>query len=430
MRQLQPQEEENLKAFLQSLPAETLQTGNKTAGSALLPAKKLPVKWRKSITEYPAGQQIFFHQGRQLLFTAAGKDVFVLDAASGEEVLTWQEDSDVTAIHAVPNLNLLFIGRFDCKVKGYTLEGKLRWEFQSEMHPDVAKTGKAYWYRSYPGLGGIRAISDGPFDNNKHKLFIGSASTVEILNLDGTLDKRIRQWWGPCSQFTLARRRNGENIMLVGRRHNGFHHLGILESSNPRFDCKGFWDLKNPEHFVLGWIGVVRGHNFFEDLEGNGDPVVISDLTGVDNRIAIWDADGKPLRDVPLFGANDAPMRSTDKPASNPMPVRDMCIGSLNGASVKNIYCVTEDSLLLEFSPKLELKRCTQLPVEPLLLELFPEAKRMVTAGRNGEVLLLNNSGKSLAAETVNGTPLWISKAGDSVIISTECEISVLQVNP
>ena len=420
---------EKLTAWLADLHVEKNENyESNDLRKTFLPEKKISPVWQRKIAEYPAEQQIFYFKDRQALFTAVGKKVKILDAATGGELLTWKEDADVTALCAVPGANLLIIGRMDCLVKGYDLTGKRLWQFQSEMHPEVTATGKAYWFRSYPGLGGIRKIADAPFDGNRHKLFIGTASTVEILNMDGTLDKRIRQWWGPCCQFTPLRRKNGENVMLVGRRHNGFHHLGILEASNPRFDCKGFWDLKNPKHFVLGWIGVVRGHIFVEDLEGSGEPVVISDLTGVDNRIAIWDANGKPLRDVPLFGANDAPMRATDKPSSAPMPLRDMGIGSLNGGQKQHIYCVTEESLLLEFDPKLKLKRSTRLPVEPLLLELLPGQNRLAVAGRNGEIILLDGNGKTLSMGKISGTPLWINRAGNLVIVASNREIAAFSV--
>ena len=121
-------------------------------------------------------------------------------------------------------------------------------------------------------------------------------------------------------------------------------------------------------------------------------------------------------------------MRSTDKPSSAPMPIRDMTTGSLKGGQKQHIYCVTEESLLLEFDPKLKLKRSTRLPVEPLLLELIPGQNRLAVAGRNGEIILLDGNGKTLGTGKISGTPLWIDRTGNSVVVASDREIAAFPI--
>jgi hypothetical protein len=400
----------------------------RTPPAAAAPAVTgLDPQWRVPVAAYPVALQLVGSATAQSLLTAVDSTVLIIDLETGKTQVSWHEDSPVSAVFYWPETEAVIVGRLDHQVRAYDLSGRLRWKFDSEMHPDVTASGKNYWFRTAAGLRGIRGFAAGKFMAGRDQLFVGTASTVEILNPDGTLAERVRQWWGPCSQFCLIEQPNKVPAMLVGRNHNCFHHLGILDAAGPRFDRKGFWETPDPAHQVIGWMGISRGHIFFEDLEGKGEKRVVSDLTGLDNRLVIWDNAGKALYDVG-FGPGERTPLATDRPTVVERTMRDLDIADLDGDSRREIALITDKRLLLIFDPKLRLRRCVTIPGDPLILKCFsrsPELPgRMVVVCRDGTLWLLDAAGVPLAQGIVNGVALHLAAVGRRVLVATDRELA------
>ncbi|MGQ9732931.1 MAG: hypothetical protein ACUVX8_16865, partial [Candidatus Zipacnadales bacterium] len=130
-----------------------------------------------------------------LLAVAEGQTVHLL-SMEGVEVGTLQADGPIRMLRWWAEYGLLLVGCADEQVIAFALNGERKWVFTSEMHPDVFRAAKTYWFKSAPGHEGIHGLYTGVFLEGKSQAFVGSACTLEILNEYGKLIKRLPVFWG------------------------------------------------------------------------------------------------------------------------------------------------------------------------------------------------------------------------------------------
>jgi hypothetical protein len=148
--------------------------------------------------------------------------VYVISAADRAYLLTIDGtlDAAITSPAKImsaaywPEARLLLLGGADDRVYAFDDAGKLRWTFQSEMHPDLYATGKTYWFKK--DLPGIYGLKTGSLTGQGTQAFVGSACTVEVLDETGKLVKRVPLYWGSCAVMEIVPNPDGKPILIAG----------------------------------------------------------------------------------------------------------------------------------------------------------------------------------------------------------------------
>ncbi|MCP4641040.1 MAG: hypothetical protein GY851_11430, partial [bacterium] len=91
------------------------------------------------------------------VYAVEGDTIHVLDAAL-QPVRTLKADGTVRMVRWWPEHRLLLAGCADEKVIAFDETGQRKWVFVSEMHPDVFRAAKTYWFKSAPGHEGIHGL--------------------------------------------------------------------------------------------------------------------------------------------------------------------------------------------------------------------------------------------------------------------------------
>ncbi len=228
----------------------------------------------------------------EFLCTASGNTVYVIDS-KGKEIRKMITPGEVKVLHWWAEPKLLLAGCLDEKVIAFDEQGQKKWEFTSVMDPAVYEAGKPYWFKSaYPGISGINS---GSFDDDKNRAFIGSSCTLEILDETGQLVKRLPVFWGPGRQFLLVNAADGSKNLLIGRWHNDFEAMAIINSKKMAEVGRGYSGVPAGHTYVGGWDAINRYDNVLIDLDGDGNREVVSAINGIWNRISIYTEEGKSL---------------------------------------------------------------------------------------------------------------------------------------
>ncbi|MHC4442488.1 MAG: hypothetical protein ACYTA5_07835 [Planctomycetota bacterium] len=137
------------------------------------------------------------------IYVAESNKVHVL-IPDGQKLRTIETDGPIRNLRWWPEHQLLLVGCADEKVIALNSDGRKKWEFTSVMDPAVYRAAKDYWFKSAPGHEGIHGLHTGVFLDGKSQAFVGSACTLEILNQNGNLIKRLPQFWGKVSNFAIV----------------------------------------------------------------------------------------------------------------------------------------------------------------------------------------------------------------------------------
>ena len=212
-----------------------------------------------------------------------------------------EADSTVGRLAWASESKLLLAGCEDGKVIAFDVaNGARQWEHISVEADGLQETG-AHWYlkSSFPGIYGL---ATGHLTGTVENIFVGSASTLEVLSSDGKLIRREKIFWGPVRHFALFPV-GGVTRLAMSQLYPGGDYLTCFDSNfnktvaynQPPPGC-----LNSPS-----WAGINRTGIAAVDLEHDGQLKVVSGLNGVWNRIIVWTADGKPVHEV-SFGPGDS----------------------------------------------------------------------------------------------------------------------------
>ena len=186
--------------------------------------------------------------GGDLTAIAAGTTVHLL-APDGSVVGTMSTDGAIRVMTWWPEAELLLVGCADEQVIAFGLDGQRRWAFTSEMDQAVWETGKTYWFKSaYPGIHGL---ATGTFIGGESQAFVGSASTLEILDAQGRLVHRTASLWGPNWKFRIIPGPGESRNLLIALWPNGNDTLTVINSETLKHST-GFYGVP-PHTMVGGW---------------------------------------------------------------------------------------------------------------------------------------------------------------------------------
>jgi len=342
-----------------------------------------------------------------LIYVAEGNKVHGI-ASDGTKLFTLETDGTIRDLCWWPEHHLLLVGCADEKVIAFDSEGKRKWEFTSVMDPAVFRAAKNYWFKSAPGHEGIHGLHTGVFLDGKSQAFVGSACTLEILDHNGNLIKRMPQFWGKVSHFVIIDGPNGSLNLLAARKYNGVNTVAIINNKTLDPDPRGFYSVPSTSTYVPGWASMNRHHLFYEDLDGDGTKEVISEINGTWNRVTVWQANGQALYDASFGPGERIPARN----------MRDLDIADLDGNGKKEILAATSSGLLVAFDhtcTKIWAKRLNSPPMVMKCLIPQPGLKpRIVVGCEDGTVLALNGQGKVICSGKMAGRPTHIAELRNS----------------
>lgn len=355
-----------------------------------------------------------------LICAAEGKTIHLLDVA-GREIRQMQTDGRIRQLHWWPEHKLLLAGCEDEKVCAFDLAGNRKWTFVSEMDPAVFRAAKQYWFKSAPGHGGIHGVGSGVFLDGRSQAFVGSACTLEILDENGRLVKRLPQFWGTVYKFALVPGPDGSVNLLASRKITDGPSLGVINNRTLDPTPRSFYGVPAGYTHVSGWMDQTRHHLFVEDLDGDGKKEVVSEITGAWNRVTIWDLQGKPLYNVQFGpGARDGGR-----------DIRDLDIGNLGGDGRKEIVAALSSGLVVALDSHCEKLWSKRLASPPVVLKFVGSS--VVVACENGAVLTLDNRGAILWQGELNGRPTRIQKLARTPLVvvgSEKGEVKAFAVDP
>ena len=336
------------------------------------------------------------------LLTPGGKTERVLETAGVIRVLHWWPEADSLLV-ACADEKLLAFGR----------DGKRKWEFTSVMDPAVFRAAKTYWFKSAPGHEGIHGVATGPFIGGKSQCIIGSACTAEILNTDGSLAKRMAVFWGPGKLIRIVPAANGTHDALIARWPNGTDQLSIINSKALTVR-RGFYGVPAGQTMVGGWSAQNRVDIIWHDVNGDGEPELVSATNGRWNRVTVFSRTGHPLFNAQFGPGPDARFRAY---------LRDLKIADPDGDGKYTIYTATHDKLVVALDHECRRLWSVRLPSAPCRLLPCGQGNRFLLVGcDDGTLVLLKaDSGDFVAVGAGQGRPSHVLSLPDGrVAVATE----------
>ncbi len=333
----------------------------------------------------------------QLICAAEGHTVHIL-RPDGTEVATGETDGQIRMLHWWPEHELLLAGCADEKVIAFNRSGERQWTFVSEMDPAVFRAAKTYWFKSAPAHAGIWGVYTANFINGEPQAIIGSACTLEFIDGNGQLVHRMPQFWGDPHVFQIIEGPDDSLNLLAARRINGSHRVGIINNRTLDPDRRGFNAVPPGHTYVGGWSSLNRYHLFYEDLNGDGEREVISEINGSWNRVTVWDRGGTALYDASFGPGNNAPTRN----------MRDLVVADLDRDGTMEVVTATSSALVvaLDHELKKEWARALPSPVNVMTAVETPAGGLwLVCACDDGTVAALDAGGEVVRIGQVEGRP-------------------------
>jgi len=337
----------------------------------------------------------------ELIGVAEGKNIHLL-SPNGKVLRTLEADGAVRMLCWWGEHRLLLAGCADEQVIAFDETGKRKWVFTSEMDPAVYRAAKTYWFKSAPGHEGIHGLFTGVFLGGKSQAFVGSACTLEILDENGQLIRRMPQFWGKVSHFAIIDGPDGTLNLLASRKYNGTNRVAIINNKTLNPNPRGFHTVPSGSTYVPGWSSMNRHHLLYEDLDGDGEKEVISEINGTWNRVTVWRADGKALYDA-SFGPGE---RISAK------NMRDVDIADLNGNGNKEIVVATSSGLVVALDRqcrKLWARRLASAPeVLRCVVPPISQTPWIAIGCDDGAINVLDGTGQLVRLGKVSGRPTCI----------------------
>ena len=330
-----------------------------------------------------------------LLAVASGKSVNLL-APEGTTVRTMDAGAKVRVLRWWAEHSLLLAGCENEQVIAFTLDGERKWEFTSVMDQAVYEAAKQYWFKSaHPGIYGLHT---GVFDAEKSRAFVGSACTLEILDENGQLVKRLPIFWGPGWRFSMVPREDGTRDLLIARWPNDGEHVAVVNSGTLSQTGTGFSSIPAGQTFVGGWTAQNRPRTVVTDTNADGRLEVVSAINGVWNRVVMWDAGGKPLYCAHIGPGEKAP--------AGMLP--DLDLFDLDGDGQMETAAATGSGLVLVLDSRLERRWAKRTPTPPVAVRCLagPRGPVVLAGCRDGSLAQFSAVGELTATAAVKGQPV------------------------
>ncbi len=285
-----------------------------------------------------------------------------------------------------PEAGLLLLGGADDRVYAFDDAGKLRWTFQSEMHPDLYATGKTYWFKK--DLPGIYGLHTGCLTGQETQAFVGSACTVEVVDPSGKLLKRVPVYWGSCAVMQIVPNPDKTRKLVVAKAPNLSNDYSTIHGGNW---STGHFGVSPPFQLSQSTLNIL-----VDDLNHDGQLEVICDTNGSMNDVRVYDCLGKSLWSAE-FGPPSAGAARAGITVPPPI-MRGLAVLDFRGHGQKHVVAATDEGLVTAFQADGKQAWACYLPSAPWSLCSLP---------RDG--------GDLLAVGCDNGLLLWIDAAGKPV---------------
>jgi len=292
-----------------------------------------------------------------------------------------------------PEARLLLLGGADDRVYALDDAGKLRWTFQSEMHPDLYPTGKTYWFKK--DLPGIYGLKTGNLTGQGSQAFVGSACTVEVLDKAGKLIKRMPLYWGSCAVIQIVPSADGTHKLLVAKAPNLSNTYNTISGRD--WSIGGFGTTP-PFQLSQSTLNILVA-----DLDNDGRLEVVCDTNGSMNNVRVYDTQGKPL-----WGAEFGPPAAGTARIGITVPhrtMRGLAVVDFQGKGQKHVVAATEEGLVTAFQADGKQSWVSYLPSAPWSLCTLPHAggDRLAVGCDDGTLLLIDGAGKPAAKAQLEG---------------------------
>jgi len=335
-----------------------------------------------------------------LLCAAVGETVFVV-SGSGARVTTLTLAAPVRVMRWWRAPELLLVGCADKRVVAFDRQWRPQWTFTATLAQAIADSNQQGW-ASHPGIFGLHSDV---FIDGKSQAFVGSACTIEIIDAKGGLIKNIAAPWGDTFLFTVIDAVDGSRELVAARWPNGYDSLHIVNSAS--LERRAGFLAAPPGHTAFSpWTGVNRVRILWQDLDGDGARELVSAANGDWNRASVWSGDGKPLHNAQLGPGKKGPGST----------ISDMDVADLDGDGRKEILIARTNGILLALDHRCEKAWARRLPFPLRALRCVAGgggSPRIVVAGGDGAVLVLDNLGTPRRAGDLNSRP-------DHLIVSHE----------
>ena len=350
--------------------------------------------------------------GQTLICAAEDRNVHVL-SQDGEKLRTLPTDGPIRLLHWWREHNLLLAGCEDEKVIAFDPDsGDRKWVFVSEEDPAVFRAAKPYWFKTAPGHAGVHGLHSGVFLDGRSQAFVGSACTLEILDENGNLVKRLPVFWGPGSRFALIDGPEGSIDLLIARQPTDSHAMAVVNNRELDPKQRAFHDVPDGHTNIGGWACMSRKHIFYGDLDGDGRKEVVSEINGTWNRVTVWSEDGRALHNVHLGPGQRIP-------ADN---VRDFDVFDLDGDGSKELLAALSGGLILALDHRCEKLWSRRLPSPPAVMAaLGAEGGARVAAGcEDGTLVVLDAVGDVVRSGRLDGRPTCTLAVDGAVVLATD----------
>ena len=360
--------------------------------------------------------------GQPCLFAAAGSTVQALDAA-GRAVAVMRTAAAVQVLHWWPKCGLLLVGCEDDQVLAFDAHGRQRWAFASQEDPAVFQAAKQYWFRSAPGHGGIHGLDSGPFHQGRLQAFVGSACTLEVLEADGSLCRRLPVFWGPGSRFALVPGPAGGTDLLVARQPADGAGLSVVDSETLQVRASNAYNSVPAGHTADcgGFASTTRQHLLLADVDGDGAPELVSEVNGTLSRVTVWElGSGRALASAQFGTVSLEGGRTMGREGRRALGVRDLDAVDLDGDGRIEILVALATGRVVALDGACRPLWSRRLDSPPLVLGGL-SGRGVVVGTEDGAVLRLDASGRPAAQGCVRGAPMHLALlGGEWAVVGTD----------
>lgn len=378
--------------------------------------------------------------GETAAVAVAAADQIRVFTARGQPMRSLRADGRIRMLHWWDEPRLLLAGCADGQVVAFDREGRRKWTFVSEMDPAVTRAGKPYWFNTAPGHEGVHGLGSGVFLEGRSQAFVGSACTLEIIDENGRLVKRLPQFWGTVHTFAIVPAPDGSLDLLAGRRIADVADLAIINNRTLDPTRRGYQDVPPGTTQVDVWGNETSHHIFVEDVDGDGQLEIIRESTGVWNRVTVWGLGGSPvgcvnyLNDIdfcrvpqegapkynvhfgpgvaPSLGINNAEIREFDETL-----IRDLAVADLQGTGCKQILVALASGWIMAFDGRCQRMWSQRLTEVPTVLR--PVGRLLVVGTEQGGVHGLRDGGARVFSAEVKGRVTGLEEVAGNLWVTT-----------
>lgn len=387
----------------------------------------LGAAWVADVGTFPRDLQVFEARGKTFIAAAVDDSILLLDAA-GNTRRRLDTEAAVKVVHYWPEAGVITGGSQDFKVTAFDpLTGERRWVFESvDINPVYKKSGFTAWCdRNPPWNKGVFALHSGTFLDGKSQLLLGTACTVEALDVNGQLVKSMIAGAGVVMDMALLDCGDGEVWLMPASPYSKYtlYQTCNRDPDNPRRRSVGEFAPRRGASTCGG--DYFTGYVDLEavDVDGDGRQELVGLFNGTLNGIHVWDSKGQVLGDA-AFGDGRTVENPSHEKAVPRRNMRGLAIADLTGNGRKELCVITSRGFLIVLSDRCEKLWSRRLPSEPLAITAFAATGerpgRVVVGCRGGGVFALDADGAFVEQRNVGAAVVSVARLDSARAVTAD----------